>query len=252
MTKLQRQDKILGKIQKLGFCTIDDLVDYCGVTPQTIRRDLNGLARKGEILRHHGGAGIVTNTENTSYKARKLSNLISKQNMAEELVSMIPDGASLFINIGTTNEIIAKALLQHKNLKIVTNSLQVALTLGGKSDFSVVIAGGEVRYRDGGVIGVATQDFIKEFNMDFGIIGISGIDSDGSLLDFDYREVKVAQAIISNSRHVMLCADKSKFGRHAMVRLGNISQVDHFFTDTTPPSTIKAILKEHQVKVHVV
>jgi DeoR family glycerol-3-phosphate regulon repressor len=88
--------------------------------------------------------------------------------------------------------------------------------------------------------------------MDFGIIGISGIDLDGSLLDFDYREVRVAQAIIENSRQVLLAADQSKFGRNAMVRLGNISQVDHFFTDATPPDEIKQILVDHKVTLHLV
>ena len=101
-------------------------------------------------------------------------------------------------------------------------------------------------------MGEATEEFIKKFHMDFGIIGISGIDLDGSLLDFDYREVRVAQAIIENSRQVILAADQSKFGRNAMVRLGNINQVNHFFTDATPPTEIKQILVDHQVALHLV
>ncbi|TGU56462.1 hypothetical protein EN790_34430, partial [Mesorhizobium sp. M2D.F.Ca.ET.147.01.1.1] len=36
------------------------------------------------------------------------------------------------------------------------------------------------------------------------VIGASAIDHDGALLDFDFREVKVAQAIIANARHVIL------------------------------------------------
>ena len=88
--------------------------------------------------------------------------------------------------------------------------------------------------------------------MDFGIIGISGIDIEGSLLDFDYREVRVAQAIIANSRQVILAADHSKFGRNAMVRLGNINQADHFFTDAPPPDEIQKILSDHNVTLHLV
>jgi DeoR family glycerol-3-phosphate regulon repressor len=101
-------------------------------------------------------------------------------------------------------------------------------------------------------MGEATEDFIKKFRMDFGIIGISGIDLDGSLLDFDYREVRVAQAIIANSRQVLLAADHSKFGRNAMVRLGNISQANHFFTNAPPPTEIQQILVDHQVDLHIV
>jgi DeoR family glycerol-3-phosphate regulon repressor len=179
-------------------------------------------------------------------------NLEAKEKIAAELVRMIPDGSSLFINIGTTTETIARALLEKKGLQVVTNNLHVAMILGSKEDFSVVIAGGEVRHRDGGVIGEATEDFIHNFRMDFGVIGISGIDDEGSLLDFDYREVRVAQAIIANSRQVLLAADHSKFGRSAMVRLGNISQADHFFTDEDPPIEIARLLHEHKVHLHLV
>jgi len=252
MTQQQRQALILEKIQQSGFVTIDELVDHFKVTPQTVRRDLNQLAKVQKISRHHGGAAIVSSTVNTDYQTRKIMDLQAKEKIAAELVSMIPDGASLFINIGTTTETIARALLKHKGLQIVTNNLNVASILGAKEDFSVVIAGGEVRHRDGGVIGETTEEFIKKFRMDFGIIGISGIDLEGSLLDFDYREVRVAQAIIANSRQVLLAADHSKFGRKAMVRLGNIAQANHFFTDAPPPTEIQQILVEHQVNLHIV
>lgn len=251
MAQQQRQERILEKIRRDGFVTIDDLVKHFQVTPQTIRRDLNQLAKEEKIRRHHGGAGIESSTVNTAYQTRKIMNLEAKEKIAHKLVQMIPDGASLFINIGTTTETIAQALMGHRDLQIVTNNLQVAAILSFKEDFSVVIAGGEVRHRDGGIIGEATEDFIKQFCMDFGIIGISGIDANGSLLDFDYREVRVAQAIIENSRQVLLAADHSKFGRNAMVRLGNINQANHFFTDEPPPPYIKRILNEHQVTLHL-
>jgi len=250
MTQQRRHELILEQIGQNGFATIDELVNHFQVTPQTIRRDLNQLAKEQKIRRHHGGAGIASSTVNTAYQTRKIMNLEAKKRIAQVLVDMIPDGSSLFINIGTTTETIAQALMDHKNLKIVTNSLQVASILSTKEDFSVVIAGGEVRQRDGGIIGEATEDFIKHFRMDFGIIGISGIDASGSLLDFDYREVRVAQAIIENSHQVLLAADHSKFGRKAMVRLGNISQADHLFTDSAPPVDIQQLLNEHQVTLH--
>ncbi|WP_020679957.1 DeoR/GlpR family transcriptional regulator [Marinobacterium rhizophilum] len=252
MTQRRRQDLILEKVQATGFVTIDELVEHFRVTPQTIRRDLNQLARDNKLRRHHGGAGVESSTVNTAYQARKIMELDAKEKIAQELAKVIPDGASLFINIGTTTETIARALLNHHNLRIVTNNLHVASILSAKEDFTVIVAGGEVRNRDGGIVGEATRDFINQFQMDFGIIGISGIHSDGSLLDFDYREVRVAQTIIANSRQVLLAADHSKFGRNAMVRLGNITQADHFFTDLAPPAEIRQLLIEHQVQLHIV
>lgn len=252
MTQQRRQDLISDLIMKKGFVTIDELVIHFNVTPQTIRRDLNFLAKEKLIKRHHGGAGLECSTINTAYTERKIMNLEGKEKIAAKLVELIPDGASLFINIGTTTETIAKALLNHSKLFIVTNNIHVATILSTKEDFTVIIAGGEVRSRDGGIVGEGTRDFIKQFNMDFCVIGISGIHSDGSLLDFDYREVRIAQSIIENSDKVLLAADHSKFGRKAVVRLGNISQADHFITDLPPSKVINSILEDNQVQLHLV
>ncbi|GGY68692.1 DeoR/GlpR family transcriptional regulator [Marinobacter zhanjiangensis] len=252
MPQHHRQDQILELIRQQGFATTEQLVDHFRVTPQTIRRDLNELAGQNRVRRHHGGAGIDSSTVNTAYQARKIMELEAKERIAAALVAMIPDNASLFINIGTTTETIARALLVRNNLKVVTNNLHVASILSAREDFTIIIAGGEVRNRDGGIVGEATRDFINQFRMDFGIIGISGIHGDGSLLDFDYREVRVAQAIIGNSNQVLLAADHTKFGRNAMVRLGSISQANHVFTDQTPPEEICHLLAEHEVALHVV
>ena len=120
--------------------SIDDLVSACDVTPQTIRRDLNQLAGAGVVSRYHGGAGLNRSWENTPYQERKTQNSEVKEKIAEAVAAMIPDGASLFINIGTTTELIATKLLNHKNLHVVTNNIHVATILSAKEDFSVIIA----------------------------------------------------------------------------------------------------------------
>ncbi|MGB1347037.1 MAG: DeoR family transcriptional regulator, partial [Pseudomonadales bacterium] len=99
MSQSHRHALILEKIQASGFVSIDELVETFQVTPQTIRRDLNQLALEQKIARHHGGAGIESSTVNTSYQDRKAMNLEAKEKIAAALVKIIPDGASLFINI---------------------------------------------------------------------------------------------------------------------------------------------------------
>ena len=247
----QRQRQISRLIESEGYLTIDFLVEHFKVTPQTIRRDLTGMEEQGVIERYHGGAALRSSITNTRYQTRKILNQTEKERIAACLVKLIPDGASLFINIGTTTETIAQALMQHKNLRIVTNNLHVASIMSAKADFRVIIAPGEVRYTDGGIVGDATRDFVEQFRMDFGIIGISGIHSDGSLLDFDDREVSVSRSIIQHSGQVILAADHSKFGRSAMVQLGNISQAQHLVTDLLPARDFRAILKRHKVQLHL-
>ena len=95
----------------------------------------------------------------------------------------------------------------------------------------VIVAGGMVRRTDGGIVGEAAVDFIRQFKVDYAVIGVSAIDDDGALLDFDYREVRAAQAIIDNARNVILVADAMKFTRSAPVRIGHLSQIDVFVTD---------------------
>jgi DeoR family glycerol-3-phosphate regulon repressor len=247
----QRQEHILDLVRRQGFVSIDALSQQLAVTPQTIRRDINELCDDAQLQRYHGGAGLPSSVENLSYSTRQVLCLEEKMRIARAVARHIPDQASLFINIGTTTEEVAKALLDHSGLRVITNNLNVAGILSGKDDFEVIVAGGVVRSRDRGIVGEATIDLIRQFKVDFGIIGISGIDAEGELLDFDYREVRVARAIIEHSRQVLLAADHSKFGRSAMVRLGSIDQVDAIFTDRPPPAALRKMLAAAGVSVEI-
>ena len=108
----------------------------------------------------------------------------------------------------------------------------------------VVIAGGVVRGSDGGIVGEAAAGFFSQFKVDYAVIGASALDEDGALLDFDYREVKVAQAIIANARHVILVSDSTKFDRTAPVRIAHLSQVNSFITDHCTLPSIRRICAE--------
>ena len=251
MKQTQRHHQILTLLAQQGFMSTEAFVETFEVSPQTIRRDLNDLAKQGMISRHHGGASLYSSTENEAYSTRKVHLKDEKSRIANKLVQRIPDGSSLFIDIGTTTEAVATALLNHNDLKIVTNNIHVASILMAKEDFTIVVSGGQIRNKDGGIIGEAAREFIEQFRMDFGILGISAIHPDGSLLEFDYSEVKIAQAIIASSRQSFLAADSSKFGRSAMVNMGNISQIDALFTDANPPEELREKMHEHEVELVV-
>ncbi|KAF1020101.1 MAG: Glycerol-3-phosphate regulon repressor [Paracidovorax wautersii] len=105
--------------------------------------------------------------------------------------------------------------------------------------------------RDRGIVGEAAVDFIRQFKADIALIGISGIEPDGSLRDFDLREVKVAQTIISHAREVWLAADQSKFNRPAMVQVATLAQIDRLFTDAPPPEPFPALLRDASVDTTV-
>ena len=237
-----RQLRILQRVERDGFASIDDMSQDFSVTPQTIRRDINWLCRRGLLRRYHGGAGLPSTVENVAYNARRVLNFEEKKRIGELVAQHIPDQASLFVSLGTTAKEAAKALRNHKDLRVITNNINVAFTLRDNASFQVMVTGGLVRARDAGITGEATIDFVRQFRVDFALMGISSVGLDGSLFEFDYREVRVLRAIMQNSRKVFLLADHSKFGRDAMVRLGDVSEIDALFTSAPPPESLRAAL----------
>ncbi len=247
-----RQLTLLTVVQARGSVTVEQLADTLGVTLQTVRRDVQRLADEGLLTRFHGGVRVPSSTiENIAHPQRENLNAEGKQRIARTVAAAVPNDCSLILNIGTTTEAIARALRQHTGLRVITNNLNVASILSANPQSEVIVVGGVVRGRDQGIVGEAAVDFIRQFKVDIAVIGISGIEADGSLRDFDYREVKVSQTIISHAREVWLAADISKFNRPAMVEVATLSQIDRLFTDAPPPEPFPALLAEAQVRFDV-
>jgi DeoR family glycerol-3-phosphate regulon repressor len=247
-----RQSLLLEEVRARGSMSVEALGEQFGVTLQTVRRDVKLLSDAGLLARFHGGVRVPSSTvENIAYRQRQQLNESAKQRIARAVAKQVPNGCSLIINIGTTTEAIARELLRHKGLRVITNNLNVAAILSDNPDCEVIVAGGVVRSRDRGIVGEVTVDFIKQFKVDIGLIGISGIEADATLRDFDYREVKVARAIIEHSREVWLAADHSKFNRPAMVQLARLDELDMLFTDAPPPGQFPALLAEAGVTCEV-
>lgn len=252
MNSNPRQLKLLDVVRARGSVTVEALAEHLGVTLQTVRRDVQRLAEAGLLARFHGGVRVPSSTvENIAHQQRESLHAQGKAAIARAVASEVPNDCSLLINIGTTTEAIARALLGHTGLRVITNNLNVAAILSSNPQCEVIVAGGVVRTRDRGIIGEPAVDFIRQFKVDIALIGISGIEADGSLRDFDYREVKVAQTIIEHAREVWLAADHSKFNRPAMVELATLSQIDRLFTDKPPPDPFPALLADAGVRLDV-
>jgi DeoR family transcriptional regulator, glycerol-3-phosphate regulon repressor len=243
----QRQSGILALLREAGRVSVEELALRYAVTPQTVRRDLNELGEARLVTRVHGGAMIASGVENVAYDARKLVAQTQKRLIGEAAARLIGDNSSLFINIGTTTEEVARALASHNGLLVITNNLHVAVELYRHPHIDVIVCGGAVRRSDGAVLGQSTLEMIRQFRVDVAIIGISAIDEDGSLLDFDIREVQVTQQIIEHARRVVLVADSSKFARTAPVHAAHISHIDVFITDRAPPPSISELCARHGV-----
>lgn len=246
-----RQQHILSLARQAGNVLVDDLASRFDVTPQTIRKDLNELCDGRLLARTHGGAMLSSGVENVAYEARRQLATQEKAVIGRRAAALIPNNCSLFINIGTTTEEVARALVHHEGLLVITNNIHVATILLPCAKIDVILAGGMLRKTDGGIVGEAAVDFIGQFKVDHAVMGVSAIDDDGAMLDFDYREVRAAQAILNNARNIILVSDAMKFTRSAPVRIGHLSQVDIFVTDRPPPETIVDLCRHSGVQLEI-
>lgn len=238
MSQTFRQPEILEIARSSGKVTVDALAQRFGVTLQTIRRDLTELAGAGKLERVHGGAVLPSGTTNIAYDERRALNPDAKTAIALACAARIPHACSIFLNIGTSTEAVARALLHHDNLMVVTNNMHVANILAANPSCEVVVTGGHLRRADGGLIGTLATDTIAKFKFDLAVIGCSALDRDGDILDFDIQEVSVSQAILRQARRTFLVADRSKFTRSAPARIASLSGIDTFLTDAPLPGEL--------------
>lgn len=247
----ERREQIFELVRRRGFVVIEALARRFGVSSQTIRRDINVLCNSHLLVRHHGGAGLAPGIVNTDYAARRISQISEKEAIGEAIADYIPDGASLFMTIGTTMEIVARALSRKTGLRVITNNLPAASVLHPYAELEVSVPGGTVRSHNGGIVGAPAIQFVEQFRVDFAVMSTGAIEDDGTFLDFYADEVTVARVMMNNARRVLLAADSSKFSRRAPVRQGHLSEVSALFTDRTPPVLAADAMDPGQTEMHL-
>lgn len=252
MTFNIRQNEIIGLLRDNNKVDVDELAARFDVTAQTVRRDLGDLCDRGLAMRTHGGARRVVSTSSRGYEERRLSYAVEKAAIGKQAAQLIPDNCSVFLNIGTTTEQVAKALTAHNDLTVISNNINVIQIFLTTQLRELVLVGGAVRKSDGAIVGNQAVEFIGRYKADFAVIGASSLDSDGSVLDFDDREVAVARAIIRNARIKVLVTDISKFESDAPVRICDVSELDYVITDARPPDAFCAAAEAANTSIIIV
>jgi len=239
-----RRHEILEIARREGRVLVEDLAGRLGVSVQTIRRDLGELADDGRLERVHGGAILPSSVRNIGYEQRRALNGEAKAAIAALCAEAIPEDASLFLSIGTSTEAVARALLGHRNLLVVTNNLNVANILTANPTCEIVLTGGSLRRSDGGLVGEMTLQAIERFKVDLAVIGCSALDEDGDILDYDPQEVGVSRRIVRLARRSVLVADHTKLQRSAPVRIASLRDLAGVFTDLPFPETLAGLCRD--------
>ena len=235
MDATDRQRSIIEWVHEQKHVEVEDIARRFGVTPQTIRRDINKLCEQGLLRRRYGGVSLPTSAAvHPVDDDNQVRNLWAKQQIAKRIAAGIPEGATVSLGVGSTITLVAQSLIHHKSLQILTNNFNVASALSGNSNIEVIVSGGQYRHNDHDVVGPEVTNFFNSFVTDFGVISTGSMDLQHGLMDHEIREAEVSRAIICNTRARILAADRSKWDRNSHCKVASFKYVDRFYTDVMP------------------
>ncbi len=227
-----RQRQILDAVATHGFVTIEALARSFTVSTQTVRRDIIALSAANLLQRFHGGAGIGTEAPavRLAHGYKQTLAAQAKRMIGRKAAALVPPGASVFLDVGTTIEAAAEALGALKGLTVFTNSLRAA-TLFSHDRHTVHVLGGQLAGLDGSLVGEAAVKILLGLRTDFAMIGCSGIEPGGAVMDFDLRKIAIKQAALQTARQKCLLVTRNKLGRSALAQIATRDDFDHILSD---------------------
>lgn len=250
--KVQSRRELIVKLtNEQGFASLEYLAEKCGVSTQTIRRDLQALYKDNLVTRHHGGASPNSSLLNTSYDVRRISLLPEKRKLAAEAVRQLSPNRMLFLSAGSTMEVVSQELKNMSSMCVLTNNLHAAMHLYREENIDLFMCCGHVRKSNGGIVGTNSIDLVSNFRTDYMLMGIGAISPDGFLLEYNYDEGMLMRRMMQNANCVILVTDSTKYGRNATVKVAHLSDVDILVTDKKPPVPIVDICQSNNVQIAI-
>jgi DeoR family glycerol-3-phosphate regulon repressor len=234
----QRHQYILSELSKNGALSVAELVRALAVSRETIRRDLNALAERGLIATTHGGA-LSNDRREPDLDVRETVNAAAKRALGERAAQLVPDGASVIIDSGSTTQAVARALADRHRLTVYTNDWRIALLLGRRNDNKLTLFGGELSDHEDAVFGLDTVQQLSQYHADFAFVGAGGITPDAYMTDYSRLAAEVRARMIVAASVTAIVADHSKFGNVTPVRIGNFEKARYVFTERAPDKTLR-------------
>lgn len=228
----ERHQQILETAHADGRVEVAGLARDLAVTPETVRRDLTALERRGVLRRVHGGAIPVERVgKEPGVADRESRSAGQKERIARAALDELPDGGSIILDAGTTTVRLAELLPTDRDLTVVTHSIPVASILISRENVTLHLLGGIVRARTLAAVGDWTRAQIAEVYADVAFMGINSISVERGLTTPDIAEAGVKRALIDAARRTVILADHTKFGRESFARVAPLSDVDTVITD---------------------
>lgn len=216
-----RRNRILEILKRDGRAQVKELCRTLGVTPVTIRTDLDTLENEGYVERVSGGAIYLG--DGAAVHRDNVPNSAEKHEIAEKIAAMISDGDTVFINSGTTTEIIANALRVRRGLNIVTNSLGVASAFRGVGSFRIILLGGELNAEYGFTYGADAEDKLNRCHADWSILSIDGVSAESGITTYHAEEAAINRIMLERSTNRLIAAVSPKIGRTGFMKVCDCS-----------------------------
>jgi len=253
MLNLERRTKILELLEKHGQVAVPDLSRRFKTSEVTIRNDLKELHDRGLIRRAHGGAvKVSTVSMDPSLTVKAELHADEKRRIGAAAAAMINDGDSIILDSGTTTQQIARQIKHKKDLKVITNGLNIATELFGVKDIQLIFLGGVIRQNSLSAVGHFAEDILAQLSADKVFLAVDACDLDFGLSTPNLEESQVNQAMAQIAREKILVADSSKFGKRSLSRIIPLSEVDVIVTDRGLPTEIQNELKARELKLVLV
>lgn len=249
MDNSPRHGRILALVAEEGTIGVVDLAQRLDVSVETVRRDIKALAGRGDIVRMHGVIGLPSAVSEAPFERRMRENREAKEAIAKLAASTIRDGDSIMLDTGTTTSILARALLGHRRLTVVTNSSDIARTLATINGNKVYMAGGELRSDSGAALGYSAIEFVNRFSVDHAIISAGAVNALSGVMDYDLEEAQFGQAVLARGRRRVVVTDASKFGQKGLVRVCSLADFHEMIVNRHPPEDLAQALQDAEVTV---
>lgn len=239
--------KIVHQHNRMHFDELRRLID---VSPATLRRDLAELEESGDVIRVHGGVmdPSYVRTE-VSFDERATRNHAAKKAIAAAAVRMVPPGATVLVDAGTTCLEIGRLLLPRKDVRIITHSVTL-LHAASQGEAAVWCLGGELRRVSGALIGSRALTALNGIHADVGFIGVSGLDLEQGCSTTELFEAEMKQALIAHSGRTILVADHTKWEKPSTIRFAAWGHFNDWITDKLPDPKKVNQLRAAGVKIH--
>ncbi|MDT0269638.1 DeoR/GlpR family DNA-binding transcription regulator [Streptomyces sp. DSM 44915] len=232
MYAAERQREIMSVIRLRDRASVQDLAQALGVTPETVRRDLTALERRGLLRRTHGGAVHVERVSfSTPVTDRAGVYDAEKDAIAAGALERIVDDSTIGIDAGTTTIKLAELIPKTSRLTVVTYSLIVASELAAHPGVQIHFLGGQIQENSRAAVGTWALEHIGRITLDQVFLSVDGINTRHGLSTHNLAEAQVKAALMNAARHTVVMADRSKFGREEFGRVAPLADVDLIITD---------------------